>query len=123
MKIDTTFLKPHVATVTWWAQRAVCRTCAHHETRGTTSNGDGTLGERCKAVLLGDLSDVPAYEAHGGPYKPAPKRIDGRGGTRKTDRAYCIDARLPGSPCGPAALKYEPKEETLRGTRSLLSVP
>lgn len=121
MKLDTRFLSPPPETKTWWAQRDVCRACAHHSDMGGTQSGSGSLGERCKVTTIREMGAVEAYETHTDMARPAkgvrPKQA--RRFPRSEIWAYCIDARLPGAKCGPGAKLYEPKVETVHLARAL----
>lgn len=85
MKIDTTFLRPHPATLAWWAARDACRTCSHHMPPAVF--GDG---ERCRRL----------------------QRPIGGGGYGRRIHPYCIDARDEGAECGPAASLRRPVKGT-----------
>lgn len=73
IKLDTTYLSPHSATLAWWDRREKCERCAH---LSLTLEGqkDRTQVLRCKAV---------------------------RAGKGRQAYAYCIDARE--GACGPTA--------------------
>lgn len=87
--LDTRFLIVHPDTRAWWKQRSTCRACAHYQTTESVSGG---RAERCK--------------------KAVPAQATGYG-LGRAERGYnipCIDARLPGEPCGPDANLFEPME-------------
>lgn len=86
MEIDERFLTVHPRTALWWEQRPKCEACVNSHTNGDTTNGlrkNDTAGEglRCTAAK------APAR------WRPI--------------EAYCIDAREPGTPCGPDALLFK----------------
>lgn len=86
---DRTFLRLHPATALWWRQRPKCRACAHYiaDVQHDRSNS----GERCSASRV---------------------RINA-GRRSRTITMHCIDARIDGAPCGPAAALFEPKKVTI----------
>lgn len=78
--VSAEFLRPHPATLAWWAARDACRTCRHHLM--PVDSG----GERCGRLYA---------------------RV-GSGGVGRCVNAYCIDARGEGARCGPGAALHEP---------------
>lgn len=106
--VEWTFDRARQANETWFVQREKCASCAHSFDRECTKGSGGT---RCAAVVWKDILGLPAYEAHPDLRRTKIiKRINHRGGFAKSDGfVYCIDARLPGSPCGPDAALWEPK--------------
>lgn len=82
MSLDPRFLTVHPATALWWEQRQQC--------------------ERCRHVEI----DVPQMRC---------RKINhpigtGKGGAGRVIKMYCIDARLPGQPCGPDAALFKEKK-------------
>jgi hypothetical protein len=79
------FLRPHPATLAWWAARDACRTCRHHLMR-EDSGGLDSGGERCGRLYT---------------------RVGSAGVGRRVN-PYCVDARGEGARCGPGAALREP---------------
>ena len=78
--LDPQFRTLHPATALWWEQRKQCEGCKHLD-----AQPDPGLQSSDQIVMRCKLTP-----------------------TRETEVfAYCIDARLPGAPCGPGARLYE----------------
>lgn len=92
MQIDTRFLSPHPATVTWWQQREQCESCRWLNLR-EGSEGEGTM--HCLASPQ--------------PHEGVRRMLAARRANHVV-HLYCIDARGERGPCGPNAVLYEPKE-------------
>ncbi len=87
----------HPATLLWWQQRDKCNACVHRKDKGQSVTGRGGLGDRCTATLVRDMAPLwmATYDkANIGP---------------PDELVYCIDARLEGAPCGPAARLFKEK--------------
>ena len=78
---DQRFLKPNPATVAWMQQRKTCERCAHLVAVKGTKESDAL---RCAVTPMANQAN----------------------GIRRLH--YCIDARLPGWPCGPHADLFTP---------------
>lgn len=91
--LDETFLQVHPATAAWFAQRDLCRRCAW------MAEPEEGKGMRCTAASADD--HAAAVGSWGGYRGPIP-----------LDSVYCIDARLPGAPCGPEGSLFAPVKET-----------
>lgn len=78
------FLRPHPDTLLWWEQRQQCELCANCNKREVTRCTQSSHVMRCKV----SKTRLPCGKSY---------------------TAYCIDARLPGQPCGPDAALFKEK--------------
>lgn len=74
------FLQPHPDTLRWWEQRQQCERCVNVRKREVGRRDMVSTVYSCKSAAF--------------PGKREP---------------YCIDARLPGQPCGPDAALFKEK--------------
>lgn len=86
--LDTTYLSVHPATLDWWKLREKCLQCRH--------------------VMVAPDASSAASAAQVMRCAAARKRAGGNGGG-KTVSLYCIDERLEGAACGPAAARFVAK--------------
>ena len=90
-------------TALWWEQRETCRRCAHHSHEISSLRAQ-SYGERCLATQMREVFASPEYTpVH------VPLKYTRRGRHLTGVAAYCIDARLPGTPCGPEARLFAPR--------------
>ncbi len=90
--LDERFLSPHPRTVLWQAERLQCASCtSSHE------DGDVTQGRRKPGGISGGMR-----------CSASPRRIGGGVHVGRSIHVYCIDAREPGSACGPEGRLFKP---------------
>jgi hypothetical protein len=95
MKLDQRFLVPHPRTELWLAQRGKCEHCRHL----VRPEGDVTA-MRC------ELTPMEVVVASS-PTNPRYARLAERNKNLQGLKAFCIDAREPGTPCGPDAILFQ----------------
>lgn len=95
------FLRLHPDTERWFEQRKQCLECANAH---ITMQQMGNIVMRCKLAKAEREIDEPSATSSA---KRQRKRTASKPASLEREIAYCIDARLPGQPCGPDAALFK----------------